>query len=172
MCKFYVVSGRVTEAHRFINVPLRWVEEYPARERRELWIATPEGREIKLVVHSRQMPARMGHQVDVLLLNGRVLGLNNATTGGQVNFMTADPPLVWGRLDSLWIAMLLGVSFLTAFFGLTVPAIGGFLVAIVMPMIQVMRRLASRIRLRRKVDSALERLATYVVQRPHLHRVK
>lgn len=172
MCKFYVVSGRVTEAHRFINVPLRWAEEYPARERREIWITTPEGQEVKLVVHSRQMPARVGHQVDGLLLNGRVLGLNNATTGGQVNFMTVDPPLVWSRLDSLWFAMLLGVSFLTALFGLTVPAIGGFLVALVMPMLQVMRRLASRIRLRRKVDSALERVATCGVRPPQLHRVK
>lgn len=64
MCKINLVSGRVTETHRFINVPLRWTEEYPAREGREIWVATPEGQEVKLVVHSRQMPPRVGHHLE------------------------------------------------------------------------------------------------------------
>lgn len=117
MCKFYVVSGRVTEAHRFINVPLRWAEEFPARERREFWVATAEGQEVKLVVHSRQMPARVGHQVDVLLLDGQVVGLRNLTTGAEVNFMRVDPPLIWRRSDSLLMAVILLASFVALLLG-------------------------------------------------------
>ena len=93
MRDFYVVSGRLAEVHRFINVPLHWYEHYPARERRELWIATPEGQEVKLVVHSRQMPARCGHHVEALLFKGELVGLLNTTTGAQVNYARADPPL-------------------------------------------------------------------------------
>lgn len=36
MRTFYWVSGELTEAQRFINVPMRWCEQYPARERREV----------------------------------------------------------------------------------------------------------------------------------------
>ena len=43
MRTFYWVSGELTEAQRFINVPMRWCEQYPARERRELWIKDREG---------------------------------------------------------------------------------------------------------------------------------
>lgn len=171
MCKFYVVSGRVTEAHRFINVPLRWAEEYPARERREFWVATAEGQEVKLVVHSRQMPARVGHKVDVLLLDGRVVGLNNAVTGRQVNFIRVDPPLVWRRLDSLWVALMLGASLFAVLFGAAVPAIVGLLLAVLVLLFQVIRRFASRIRLCRNVDDALEDVATFQVQQRRLYRV-
>jgi hypothetical protein len=38
MRTFHWVSGELTEVQRFINVPMRWCEQYPARERRELWI--------------------------------------------------------------------------------------------------------------------------------------
>ena len=41
MRTFHWVSGELTEVQRFINVPMRWCEQYPARERRELWIRSP-----------------------------------------------------------------------------------------------------------------------------------
>jgi hypothetical protein len=103
--------------HRFINVPLHWDEQYPARERREFWIATPEGQEVKLVVHSRLMPARRGHQVEALLFRGELVGLLNATTGAQVNYARADPPLIWGRVDSALLSAVLAMIFVSVLFG-------------------------------------------------------
>jgi hypothetical protein len=46
---------------------MRWCEHYPARERRELWIRTDAGPELKFVVHTRYLPARRGHRVAVLV---------------------------------------------------------------------------------------------------------
>lgn len=160
MYKFDVVSGRVTEAHRFINVPLRWAEEYPARERREIWVATPDGQEIKLVVHSRQMPARVGHQVVVLLLDGRVVGLRNIATGTQFNFMRVDPPLMWRRSDSLLMALILLASFIALLFGSVAAPFAGLVLVAVFPVLVLLRRIASRVRTRRKVDAALEEIAS------------
>lgn len=64
MRKFWSVRGQLVEVQRYINVPMRWCEQYPARERRELWVSTTGGNDIKLIVHSREMPARRGHQVN------------------------------------------------------------------------------------------------------------
>lgn len=172
MCKFDVVSGRVTEAHRFINVPLRWTEEYPARERREFWVATPEGQEVKLVVHSRQMPARVGHQVDVLLLDGQVVGLRNLTTGAEVNFMRVDPPLIWRRSDSLLMAVILLASFVALLFGSVAAPFAGLILVVVISMLVLLRRIASRLWTRRKVDAALDEIASGWGERWKLRRVK
>lgn len=172
MRKFDVVSGRVTEVHRFINVPLRWTEEYPARERREIWVATAEGQEIKLVVHSRQMPARVGHQMDVLLLDGLVIGMRNITTGAQVNFMSVDPPLVWRRLDSFFIVATLIASFVAFLFGSVAAPVAGLLLAAVVPALVLLRRFALRVRVRRQVDSALREIASGHEKRRELFRVK
>lgn len=172
MCKFDVVSGRVTEAHRFINVPLRWAEEYPARERREIWVAMAEGQEIKLVVHSRQIPARVGHQVDVLLLDGRVVGMRNVSTGAQVNFMRVDPPLMWTRSDSLLMAVILHASFFALLFGSIVAPFAGLILLVVVSMLVLLRRIASRLWTRRKVDAALDDITSGWGERCKLRRVK
>lgn len=75
MRTFHWVSGELTEVQRFINVPMRWCEQYPARERRELWIQSAGGIELKLVVHTRAMPARRGHRVLAVLHRGQLVGL-------------------------------------------------------------------------------------------------
>lgn len=100
MRTFYWVSGELTEVQRFINVPMRWCEQYPARERRELWVSTPEGQDVKIVVHSRYLPARRGHDVDALLLGDELVGLFNRSTGEGINFVRTDPPLLWRRCDA------------------------------------------------------------------------
>ncbi len=100
MPEFSLITGRLVEVHRFINVPMRWSEQYPARERREIWIAQPDGSERKLIVHSRVMPARHGHMIKVLTWGQKVLALSNQTTGDQVCFVEVDPPLLWGRSDA------------------------------------------------------------------------
>ena len=94
MRTFHWVSGELTEVQRFINVPMRWCEQYPARERRELWIHSPGGIEVKLVVHTRAMPARRGHRVLAVLHRRQLVGLRNLSTGAQVNFVRSDPPLL------------------------------------------------------------------------------
>lgn len=101
MPEFSNVAGRLTEVHRFINVPRRWCEQYPARERRELWISQPDGCERKLVVHSRVLPARQGHTVSVLTWGECVIALSNLSTGDRVNFLEVDPPLLMFRRDAV-----------------------------------------------------------------------
>lgn len=81
MPAFSSISGRLVEVHRFINVPIRWADQYSARERRELWIMDADGRERKLVVHSRALPARNGHMIEVLTWNGKALALSDLSTG-------------------------------------------------------------------------------------------
>lgn len=94
MRTFWWVSGQVAEVQRFINVPMRWCEQYPARERRELWLTTADGMDMKFVVHSRQMPARRGHEVIALLLGDDLVALHSLSTGTQVNYLRSDPPLL------------------------------------------------------------------------------
>lgn len=110
MSKFLWVSGQLAEVQRFINVPMRWCELYPARERRELWVTTADGQDIKLIVHSRLMPARRGHLVLGVLHGGQLVGLRNLTTGEQVNFVRSDPPLLWRRCDGVGLALLVAAS--------------------------------------------------------------
>ena len=90
MRKFWYVIGELTEVQRYINVPMRWCEQYPSRERHDVWIAADNGNEAKLTVHSRVMPARRGHRVNVLVLGDLVVGLANLTTGRQMNFVRVD----------------------------------------------------------------------------------
>ena len=176
MCKFYVVNGRVAEVHRFINVPRSSWEEHPARERRELWIATPTGREIKLVVHSRQMPARNGHQVDALLLEGDLVGLYNVTTGGHVNFLQADPPVLFRRIDAAAIAMLLVACFAAFVAGSVAILLSGLLTALLLSPPVLLMRFVRRANTRSKVDAALGMVARShierTVDRSLLRRVK
>lgn len=115
MRKFWYITGELAEVQRYINVPMRRCEQYPARERREFWIAADDGRDIKLVVHSRVMPARRGHQVNVLLLGDWVVGLANLTTGRQVNFVSEDPPLLLRKCDALAVLGILTGGLATAF---------------------------------------------------------
>lgn len=137
MRKFSNITGRLSEVHRFINVPMRWTEQYPARERRELWVTQSDGSEIKLVVHSRLLPARHGHMVSVLRWGDIVVGLTNLTTGHRVNFAKVDPPLLVCKRDVVHLLAILvlvtaGVTALSdpAWLIILVPAITSLLPAL------------------------------------------
>lgn len=171
MRKFWSVSGQLVEVQRYINVPLRWCEQYPARERRELWISTPGGHDIKFVVHSRSMPARRGHQVTALLLGEQLVGLYNASTGKQVNFVRADPPLLWRRCDAV-VAMLLLVCFTVFAFSAWPAPLISLPLALLYPPLMVTVRFAWRCRARAQVDSALDIVKGDHVAQPILRRVK
>lgn len=114
MRDFRWVSGHVAEVQRFINVPRRWCEQYPARERRELWITADQGPEFKFVVHTTLMPARRGHRVLALLMGGELVALHNRQTGESVNYLRSDPPLLWRRCEAV-AAVLAGVGGIVAF---------------------------------------------------------
>jgi hypothetical protein len=158
MRPFHYVAGELIEVQRYINVPMRWCEQYPARERRELWVNRSDAHrgEIKLVVHSRAMPARRGHQVCVLLRGGTVVGLVNLTTRRTVNFVRADPPLLVRRCDGLAAFLLLGAGAMLSLAGES-PALWLLLpLALLYPPVRALGRLLSRVWMRRRVDRGLD----------------
>lgn len=114
MRDFRWVCGQVAEVQRFINVPRRWCEQYPARERRELWITADQGPEFKFVVHTTLMPARRGHRVLALLMGHELVALHNLQTGESVNYLRSDPPLLWRRCEAM-IAVLTAAAGIAAF---------------------------------------------------------
>ncbi len=172
MRTFWWVSGQLTEVQRFINVPMRWCEQYPARERRELWIAAPQGLEVKLVVHTRAMPARRGHQVLAVLYRKQLVGLRNLTTGEQVNFLRNDPPLLWRRCDGSWLALLAMLGACSAWAGVPGLDLVGATAALLFAPAVVLARLARRQSLKRGVDAALDAAQQQACGRPALQRVK
>jgi hypothetical protein len=101
MRDFRWVSGQVAEVQRFINVPRRRCDQYPARERRELWITADQGPEFKFVVHTTLMPARRGYRVLALLMGRELVALHNLQTGESVNYLRSDPPLLWRRCEAV-----------------------------------------------------------------------
>ena len=172
MRKFWSVSGQLVEVQRYINVPTRWCEQYPARERRELWVSTTSGNDIKLIVHSREMPARRGHQVTALLLGERMVGIDNATTGKQANYVRTDPPLLWRRCDAAVVAGLLFAS-ATALAVSAWPALMTALpTAVLYTPLMMAARLAWRCRTRAQVDRALDIVRRPAAEQPYLRRVK
>ena len=172
MRSFHWVSGELTEVQRFINVPMRWCEQYPARERRELWIRTDAGSELKFVVHTRYLPARRGHRVAVLVGSREAVALLNVTTGEGVNFVRADPPLLWRRSDAVRAALAL-FALLAASFWLDQPgalvSITGLPVAV---LLLVLGRLVRRWFLRRAIAAALNAANSPRQLRSQWRRVK
>ena len=172
MRKFWSVNGQLVEVQRYINVPMRWCEQYPARERRELWVSTTSGNDIKLIVHSREMPARRGHQVTALLLGERLVGIYNANTERQSNYLRTDPPLLWRRCDAVAVAGLL----LTSTPALADSAWPALMVTLPMAVLyapqMIAARLAWRCRTRAQVDRALAIVKRPKAEQPHLRRVK
>jgi hypothetical protein len=172
MRRFTWVSGRLTEVQRFINVPMRWCEQYPARERRELWMTTGEGAEIKLVVHTRVMPARSGHEVVAVLLGEQLVGLYNLSTDETVNFARKDPPLLCRRCDGLKAILLIAASAVAGCAGW--PAAGilsGLAMVLCVPLV-VLRRWVARMSLVRAIDRAIDSAKQQATGRPGLRRIK
>ena len=172
MSKFLWVSGQLAEVQRFINVPMRWCEQYPARERRELWVTTADGQDIKLIVHSRLMPALRGHQVIGLLLGEQRAGIHNFTSGRQVSCIRSDPPLLWRRCDAAAIALLsvIGITALVMLAWATL-LMGLPLVLLCAPLMVTARR-PWRCRTPGQVDRAIEIAKRRACGQPQLRRVK
>ena len=172
MSKFLWVSGQLAEVQRFINVPMRWCEQYPARERRELWVTTGQGEEFKLVAQTRVMPARRGHQVVGVLLDGQLVGLRNLTTGERVNFVRSEPPLLWRRCDGVAIALLVAADAVA--WGAGWPAAGAVvaLAALLYGPALIGTRWHRRWSLARLVDGAIDSAQRQATGDRRLRRVK
>lgn len=172
MRTFFWVSGELTEVQRFINVPMRWCEQYSARERRELWITTDAGREMKFVVHTRYLPARRGHRVAALVWRCEVVALLNLTTGDGVNFYRADPPLLWKRCDG---AVLIAVALAAV---LAAVALGRLEWLLVLPLLVcaalalLIGRWTHRALIRRAVRRLLQQAAEPAARRARFSRVR
>jgi hypothetical protein len=172
MRKFWSVTGQLVEVHRYINVPMRWCEQYPARERRELWVSAANGQDVNLIVHSREMPARPGHHVTALLLGEQLVGVYNASTGRQVNYVRTDPPLLWRRCDGAAVVAL-SIASIVAVLHPSWPALLVSLpLALLYAPLLVAVRFTWRCRMRSQVDRALDRVKGHEVAQPFLHRVK
>lgn len=176
MRDFRWVCGQVVEVQRFINVPRRWCEQYPARERRELWITADQGPEFKFVVHTTLMPARRGHRVLALLMGRELVALHNLQTGESVNYLRSDPALLWRRCEAAG-AVLSGVGGISAFVavGGVVPL--GIVAATVIgaPGVVAMRWLARHLAQRatdRALIEAVRQAASPAPNWPALRRVK
>jgi hypothetical protein len=167
MRDFRWVCGQVAEVQRFINVPRRWCEQYPARERRELWITADQGPEFKFVVHTTLMPARRGHRVLALLLGGKLVALHNLQTGESVNYLRSDPPLLWRRCEAV-AAALVGVGGISAFAvaGGAVPLAVAAATLIGAPSAVVMRWLARRLAQRATARALIEAMRQAVAPAP------
>jgi len=172
MRTFHWVSGELTEVQRFINVPMRWCEQYPARERRELWIRSSCGMEVKLVVHARVMPARRGHRVLALVHRQQLVGVRNLSTGAQVNFVRSDPPLLLRKCDGAWMALLIATGLFSLLTGWLVLAFAGFAAAVAFMPVVALTRLAWGRCIRRGVDAAFDVAQQQAFGRPSLRRVK
>ncbi len=172
MSKFLWVSGQLAEVQRFINVPMRWCEQYPARERRELWVTTTDGQDIKLIVHSRRMPARRGHLVLGVLHGGQLVGLRNLTTGERVNFVRSDPPLLWRRCDGLGLAFLVAASVMAWSAGLALFGIVATLLALLYAPALIVGRWIGRRLLAGDVEGAIDSAQRQAAAHHGLRRVK
>jgi len=176
MRDFQWVSGQVAEVQRFINVPRRWCEQYPARERHELWVTADQGPEFKFVVHTTLMPARRGHRVLALLLDHELVALHNLQSGESVNHLRSDPPLLWRRCEAV-VAVLATVGGVAAFAlaGGVVP-LGAVVATLIGAPGAVSLRLLRQILARRAIDRALNEALRQARQpglsQPFLRRVK
>lgn len=176
MRDFRWVSGQLAEVQRFINVPRRWCEQYPARERRELWITADQGPEFKFVVHTTLMPARRGHRVLALLMGRELVALHNLQTGESVNYLRSDPPLLWRRCEAV-AAVLATVAGIAAFAvaGGVAPLAVAAAALIGAPGAVALRWLARRLTLRatdHALIEAVRQASTPAPKWPALRRVK
>ena len=118
------------------------------------------------------MPARRGHQVTALLLGERMVGIYNATTEKQSNYLRTDPPLLWRRCDAVAVAGLLLISATALAVSAWPASMVILLMAVLYAPLMIAARLVWRCRTRAQVDRALDIVKRPVAGHPLLRRVK
>jgi hypothetical protein len=87
--------GHVVDLRRHVNVHWRHLHPIAPTDRYELWLRAPDGTEHTFTVHTREMPARRGHEVSLITTahrRRRVLALANWTTIDGVNHARSELP--------------------------------------------------------------------------------
>ena len=156
MPELQTFHGHVVDLRRHVNVHLRHLRPFAPSDRYELWLRAPDGAERKFTLHTREMPARRGHELSLVATSHRrprVLGLANWTTIDGVNYARSEPPGLVQGFDCVWliaafVSMTAGLG--DAGMALFVPA-AGVLVATVAAV-----RWVARQRLALQVDRALD----------------
>jgi len=165
MWRIKTVTGTIIESSRFTNKPLHWHERPVCNERRELWLATSHEDECGFVIHTKLMPARKTHCVTLVLAGSTVLGLYNATTGANANYVRQDPPFLTKGLDILILAAWAIVGCICAAMGwLSLSPV--LCAALAYLFLAIVCRAIYRKRLREFVDEAVNELHLMRVVRP------
>jgi hypothetical protein len=108
MSELPTFHGHIVELRRHVNVHWRHLHPIAPTDRWELWLRAPDGTERKFTVHTRDMPARPGHEVSLITTThsrARVLALANWTTIDGVNYARSEPPGLVKVGDVLWLAV-------------------------------------------------------------------
>ncbi len=107
MSELPTFHGHIVELRRHVNVHWRHLHPIAPTDRWELWLRGPDGTERKFTVHTREMPARRGHEVSLITTTHsrpRVLALANWTTIDGVNYARSEPPGLVRVSDVPWLA--------------------------------------------------------------------
>lgn len=114
MSELLAIHGHVVELRRHVNEHLRHLRPFMPTERYELWLRASDGAERKFTLHTREMPARRGHEVSLITTQHnppQVLALANWTTVDGVNYARTEPAGVVRGVDlAVLAAALVGAS--------------------------------------------------------------
>lgn len=151
MSELPTFHGHIVELRRHVNVHWRHLHPIAPTDRWELWLRAPDGTERKFTVHTRDMPARRGHEVSLITtthIRQRVLALANWTTIDGVNYARSEPLALVRVADLPWLAA--GFAGMTARLGdagmtLFLPVAAVVLVAVAAVRWVVRQRLAWRV---------------------------
>lgn len=112
MATLQAIHGRLIDLRRYTNVHLTHGRRpLGPTERYELWIKPPTGIEQKFTVNTRNLPARRGHEISLIVTDQKlpqVMGLANWSTIDGVNYARSEAP----SLVRVWDFPLLAVAFL------------------------------------------------------------
>lgn len=112
MSTLQTIHGWLVDLRRYTNVHLYYGRRpLGPTERYELWIKPPSGIEQKFTVNTRNLPARRGHEISLIVTDQKlpqVLGLANWSTIDGVNYARSEAP----SLVRVWDFPLLAVAFL------------------------------------------------------------
>lgn len=112
MATLQAIHGRLIDLRRYTNVHLTHGRRpLGPTERYELWIKPSEGAEQKFTVNTRNLPARCGHEISLIVTAQKVpqvLGLANWSILDGVNYARSEAP----ALIRVWDFPLLAVAFL------------------------------------------------------------
>lgn len=157
MSTLQTIHGRLIDLRRYTNVHLYYGRRpLGPTERYELWIKPPTGIEQKFTVNTRNLPARRGHEISLIVTAQKVpqvLGLANWSILDGVNYARSEAP----SLIRVWDFPLLAIAFLVmaTIWGdvgmvLFVPGVLAYLV------MASIGRAITRTRRARRVDRAMD----------------